>query len=128
LPIGNENQFFAGKSSQSAERVLALFTMLLGPSLAGIAMTALVDGKKGLRKLFQQARYWQVSARWYAAALLTFPVLLLMTLILLSLFVSPEFTPSFLSLGIVYGIFAGFIEEILGGNNGVTTIMRQPLS
>jgi uncharacterized protein len=85
--------------------------VLAGPFLAGITMTFLLDGKEGLRKLFFRMFRWRVGLRWYAAALLTFPILLLVVLWGLSAFVSPNFSPGFVAFGIIGGLLAGFIEE-----------------
>jgi membrane protease YdiL (CAAX protease family) len=86
--------------------------VIAGPCIAGILMTYLVDGKSGLRDLLARMAKWRVSLRWYAAALLIFPLLILAVLLTLSSLVSPIFSPNFLSFGIVLGLFAGFFEEI----------------
>jgi uncharacterized protein len=55
---------------QFAEQVgFAVPALLLGPSVAGILMTAIVSGKAGFRELFSRLRRWRVGARWYAVAL-----------------------------------------------------------
>ncbi|NIN64273.1 MAG: CPBP family intramembrane metalloprotease [Anaerolineae bacterium] len=86
--------------------------MLAGPFIAGIAMTYLVDGKIGLRGLFSRVLEWRISLRWYAVALLIFPVLILGVLWSLTILVSPDFAPNFIAIGILLGLLAGFIEEI----------------
>ena len=85
--------------------------MLAGPFIAGIAMTFLVDGKVGVRALFARMLRWRVGLRWYAAAILIFPILILLVLWSFSVLVSPGFTPGFLAFGIIGGLLAGFIEE-----------------
>lgn len=85
--------------------------MLLGPSLAGIVLTRMVDGKKGLRVLFSQmSRAW-VRPGWYTALLIP-PVLVLTVLLFLERFVSPVYAPNHFFMGILFGIPAGFLEEI----------------
>jgi CAAX protease family protein len=45
--------------------------MAAGPLLAAIVITALVDGRLGLRELGSRMLRWRVGWRWYAAAILT---------------------------------------------------------
>ncbi len=54
---------------------------------------------------------WRVGLRWYAAALLIFPALILAVLWTLTAFVSLDFAPTFIAFGILGGLLAGFIEE-----------------
>ena len=93
---------------------------LLGPSVAGILMTALLDGKPGFRSLFARLGKWQVGIRWFAIALLTAPVIITITLFLLSR-LSPTYMPAIftasesgglLLTGIVMGLVVGFFEEL----------------
>jgi len=93
---------------------------LLGPSVAGILMTGLVDGKAGFRVLLSRLFKWRVGARWYAVALLTAPILITMILFVLSR-TSPAYLPAIaatddkgglLLTGIVMGLVVGFFEEL----------------
>jgi len=91
--------------------ILMFPVMLLGPSLAGIVLTRIVDGKSGLRVLFSQMfRAW-VPPRWYMALLLP-PALVLTVLLFLERFVSPVYAPNRFFMGLIFGIPAGFLEEI----------------
>jgi membrane protease YdiL (CAAX protease family) len=56
-------------------------------------------------------RIWRVGLGWYAAALVLFPVLILVVLGALSL-ISQEFAPNFAVMGVAVGLLAGFFEEI----------------
>jgi membrane protease YdiL (CAAX protease family) len=95
------------------EDVLLMAPLVLaGPFAAGIAMTYLVDGKPGLRGLVSRMLVWRVGLRWYAAALLIFPALILGTLWTLGIFVSPDFAPGFVAFGIPAGLLAGAVEEV----------------
>ena len=94
--------------------------LLAGPSIAGVLLTGLVDRRSGLRRLVSQLRRWRVGARWYAAALLTGPLVMGATVFALSL-ASPEFRPDLLGAdnklsivvtGIVVGLTVGFFEEL----------------
>jgi membrane protease YdiL (CAAX protease family) len=105
-------KFLRGESLGLEDILLMGPLMLAGPCIAGIAMTYLADGKAGLGDLFSRMLQWRVSPRWYAAALLTFPILILGVLWTLTVFVSPGFAPPFIAFGVLGGLLAGFIEEI----------------
>jgi len=91
--------------------ILMFPVMLLGPSLAAILLTKIVDGKSGLRVPFSQMfRAW-VPPRWYTALLLP-PAIVLIVLLFLERFVSPVYSPNHFFIGILFGIPAGFLEEI----------------
>ena len=91
--------------------ILMFPVMLLGPSLVGITLTRIVDGKDGLRILFRQMfRAW-VPPGWYTTLLVP-PVLVLTVLLFLQRFVSPVYAPNRFFIGILFGIPAGFLEEI----------------
>lgn len=100
--------------------VFAYIAMLAGPGLAGILLTGIVDGRAGLRDLGSRLLKWRVGARWYAVALLTAPLLIAATLLVLSL-ISPEFLPrlytdndkvSLIQFSIVAGLMVGIFEEL----------------
>jgi uncharacterized protein len=91
--------------------ILMFPAMLLGPSVVGILLTRVVDGKSGLRDLFSRMlRVW-VPVQWYAPLLIP-PILVLTILATLKALVSPAFTPNFFLLGIAFGVPAGLLEEI----------------
>ncbi len=84
--------------------------MLLGPCLAGILMTRLVDTNGGVKDLFR--RMCTLSAGGWYAVLLIPPLLVLTTLWLVSRFLSPAFAPNHFYFGMLFGIPAGLLEEI----------------
>jgi membrane protease YdiL (CAAX protease family) len=92
--------------------VIIFLAMLLGPSTSGLVLTAVLDGRNGLRELWLRIRCWQVSLPWYAVALLTVPTLTLMIFSTLGMFAASIYAPSFrIALGIA-GLAAGCFEEI----------------
>jgi uncharacterized protein len=102
-----------GEALRSLDALLLFPALVVGVGLLGIILTAVVDGRNGLRDLFARMRRAdRFSVGWYAAALLIPPVLILAVLFGLSILVSPRFAPGFFPLGIVFGLVPGFFEEI----------------
>lgn len=101
--------------------LLVFVAMLLGPSLSGITLTAVLEGTSGLKELLSRWQRWRIHPRWYAVALLTTPLLLLVIGSLLSV-VSPVSTilrlvadgdkATVIGFGLTVGLLAGFFEEI----------------
>lgn len=106
--------------------------MLVGPSVAGLAITATTGGTRALREFRSRLFAWRIPMRWYAVALLTAPAAIALTIGALSLG-SPDFLPafwrgddyqgvagpiqatsatSFLFTALAVGIGAGFFEEL----------------
>jgi len=88
---------------------LIFVSMLLGPSVSCLVLTALLKGRPGLRRLGASLGRWHAGIRWYALALLTMPLLLFATLWLLGIFVDAAFLPRFqwqlFAVGLVAGTF-----------------------
>jgi len=103
---------FSGQAVPADQLLVALPLMVLGPTTGGLLMTAIMEGKAGLRALFGRLIHWRVGIQWYAAAIFTVPALALLTLFTLSAVVSPAFLPAFKPFGIVVGLIAGIFEEI----------------
>lgn len=104
--------FLRGEVISAQYVMLMLLFMLAGPSIAGILLMYLSDGREGLRSLFRRMLKWNSNLKWYGFALLIPPVLILFTLYTLSELVSPIYAPGFFALGITYGLLAGYFEEI----------------
>jgi uncharacterized protein len=94
------------------ELMVILTVMLAGPSLAGLALTALFERRSGLTELLRGLVRVRVAPRWYVFALAPIPVLLIVLLVPLSVLVSPDYAPTFLAFGILAGLLAGLLEEI----------------
>lgn len=103
---------FDVSTPQPTELGILFVLMLLGPSVSGLTLTALLDGRAGLHDLWSRLICWNVGARWYAVALLTAPLFLLAILLPLSAFVSSAFAPRFQWALLAVGLIAGSFEEI----------------
>jgi membrane protease YdiL (CAAX protease family) len=107
----------AGK--YSSQLILIWLSMLAGPSISVIFLTATIDGKRGLKHLLRSILKWKVHIKWYCAALLVFPAIFLLIFYSLS-FVSERFYPaSILIPGLFVGLIGGLFEEL--GWTGFTT-------
>ena len=91
---------------------LIFASILLGPSVAGLTMTAMRDGRQGLHRLGSRVAHYRVGLRRYLVALMTMPLLLLATLGPLSVFVDSAFAPRFQWPLFVIGLVAGSFEEV----------------
>jgi CAAX protease family protein len=92
----------------------AVIAMLAGPTVAGLLVTGLIDGRAGVRRLFSRLLRWRVAIWWYALALLTAPLLAFGALSVLSLS-APIFTAENRAAVLLSGILAGLsvvLEEI----------------
>lgn len=123
---------FVSTTATSPAFALVGLASLLGPSLAGVTMTGLVDGRAGFRELLSRLLRWRVGGRWYAVALLTGPLVTLATLVPLS-FASRAFLPAILTAddkadlllsGVATGLIVPVFEE-LGWTGFVTPRLRQ---
>lgn len=87
----------------------------LGPSVAGIVTTSIVDGQEGRRNMFARFRQWRVGFGWYAAALLITPLVGLATLAVERALGMPTATwkemSASLPISLIYPIFAALGEE-----------------
>ena len=63
----------------------AVLAMLAGPSIAGLLLTGLLDGREGYRALFSRLLKWRVGIGWYAIAILPAPIAAAGILFVLSL-------------------------------------------
>jgi membrane protease YdiL (CAAX protease family) len=91
--------------------ILMFPAMLLGPSVAGIVLTRWVDGPGTVGRLFSSMLKWRIPLLWYTVLLIP-PVLVLVVLLSLRTIVSPSFTPNFYAIGMLFGVPAGYLEEI----------------
>lgn len=122
----------ATKAEMEAALPVAIAAMLLGPSVSGLLMIGLVDGKPGFHDLRTRLRGSRVAAGWYAAAVLLGPLVILAVLLALAV-LSPVYLPGVftrddwlarLALGLVSAVVTGICEE-LGWTGFVTPRLRQ---
>ena len=90
--------------------VLMFPVMLLGPSVASVILTTMLEGAQGLRDLLTRLFSVGFARRWYAPLLVP-PAVILVVLWGMRTFVSPVFTPNTFYVGVIFGIVAGFVEE-----------------
>jgi uncharacterized protein len=123
------------KEQFAAQLPIAILAMLGGPSVAGLLLTGLVKGREGFRQLRSRLFKWQVGWGWYAIALLTGPLVLLGTLLVLSLF-SPIYAPGIFAVndkvakllfGLTAALVTGICEE-LGWSGFAVPRLRQRYS
>src|SRR5690242_16789115 len=103
--------FIRRESIPKTTGLLIFPLMLIGPSLAGVVLTRVIDGASGIRHLLSQMSRLRLPARWYAPLLIP-PVLILAVLFCLKTFLSPLFAPNTFVIGALFGCVAGFFEEI----------------
>ncbi len=101
-----------GESLSRLDGILMYPILILGPCITGIVLISIVAGKQGLRDLFSRITHVHVRLRWYTAALLIPPILILIALFFLRTLFSPVFTPGLNPFGLMFGIVSALIEEI----------------
>jgi membrane protease YdiL (CAAX protease family) len=84
--------------------------IVIAVGMAGLGMTAVADGRRGLRQLRLRMTHWRLG-RWWLVLLVP-PLGVLLVLTCLQMFVSPSYAPHFLVFGIAAGILAGLFEEM----------------
>jgi len=109
--LGMGPAFSQGEELAPEDFLIWGLLMVAGPSIAGIFVIYLTEGRKGLQDFYARLTRWRVGIRWYAP-LLIFPLLILVTLIPLSHVVSSDLAPTIFPFGLLIGLMAGFLEEI----------------
>ncbi|HEY2582166.1 MAG TPA: CPBP family intramembrane glutamic endopeptidase [Mucilaginibacter sp.] len=86
--------------------------LLLGPPLSGVAMTALLYGTAGLKRLFSGLCLGRVARKWYFFFLAIPPIMINVVLFALNQLFSGQFVVNNFIVGFLFGIPAGLLEEI----------------
>ena len=105
-------KLFSGQAIPKMDGILMFPLMLIGPVAASFTLTYLTEGRTGIRNFFSRMGKWKAPLKSYVIAFIIPPCLILLTLFILQIFVSPLFKPNFFLLGFLFGIPAGFFEEI----------------
>jgi membrane protease YdiL (CAAX protease family) len=123
-----------GRPEQVATMMpVALVALFAGPCVAGLACTALVHGRMGLRDLVARGLRWRVGVRGYVVALLTAPLLVAGVLFGLSL-ISSEFLPGIVTtrdkavllvFAVGWGLVGGGLLEELGWTGFALPALRR---
>jgi membrane protease YdiL (CAAX protease family) len=100
-----------GGSMQASDAFVLFPLLVISVAVAGVVWTSILEGRDGRRALVARLRRWRVGLRWYAAALVVLPVVMLVVLGVLSR-VSAAFAPGYFVWGILFGLFPGVVEEI----------------
>lgn len=91
--------------------ILMFPVMLLGPSMAGVALTRFLGGRGAMKKLAAQMSLSRLPKSWCTVLLIP-PILVVLVLEILKTTVSPAYAPNWFPIGSVFGLPAGFLEEI----------------
>ena len=75
LTVGGPGGFPGDPEQFETLMPFVALAMLAGPSVSGLLLTGLIDGKAGLRGLLSRLLKWRVNFPWYAFALLPAPIL-----------------------------------------------------
>ena len=97
-------------AGRSIQPLIMFPVMVLAAGLSGLLMTAVTEGRQGLRQLGTRMTRWRLH-RWWLVVLIP-PIGILLVQVVLSAAVSSSFAPQFLVFGIAAGLISGLCEEI----------------
>ena len=114
-------------TEMSVAALVVVMGMVHAPAIAAIVVVFRSARFTGVKNLFQQLKYWKFEPQWYLKAILVFPVIILVVLLVLSLF-SSSFSPV-LSLSVMAfaAVFSTLWEEI-GWTGVATPLMLKKMS
>src|SRR5260370_13753990 len=91
-----------------------------GPTLGAFVVTAIVDGKPGIKQLLRRCIQWRVGIQWYLLVIFGFPLLFLLDM---SLWLGPAPLGSLLQHWPL--IFTSYLPSLLGFGT-IITIAEEP--
>jgi membrane protease YdiL (CAAX protease family) len=99
-----------GTGGYSVASLVMFPVIVITVGVVGLGMTAVTEGRRGLRLLRVSMRHWRLG-RWWLILLVS-PVGILLVLTAFQMFVSSSYTHQLLLFGIGAGILAGVFEEV----------------
>ena len=111
----------------SAMVLVVIMAMVHAPTIAAMIVTFKGGGFREVKGLFRQLKYWKVEGKWYLYALLIFPLSILVSLYLMSLY-SESYGPLFEFRIYVLGSFLSALWEEIGWTGYATPRMLEKLT
>ena len=105
-------KLLSGQPIPKLDGILMFPVMLIGPVAASFTLTYILEGKPGIRSFVSRFSQWKAPLAWYIVAIGIPPCLIWLTLTILQTFVSSAYKPNFFLVGFLFGIPAGYLEEI----------------
>ena len=100
-----------GHEPSKMASLLMFPAMILGPCIASLVMTGMLEGRAGLRALGRRIVCRAAHTAWLLVLLIP-PVLILAVLEAMQRTVSPAYTPNSFWMGAAVGLPAGLLEEV----------------
>lgn len=92
--------------------LVVMMAMVHAPTIAAMIVTFKDEGFQGIKDLFRQLKYWKFEGKWYLYALLIFPLSILVSQYLMSLY-SESYGPLFeFRIFVLGSLFSALWEEI----------------
>lgn len=111
----------------SASALIIIMSMVHAPTVAALIVTFRDEGFDGIRKLFQQLKYWRFPLIRYMLAFLVFPFAILAGLMIMTFF-SQRYTPAFSLSILALGTLISPLWEEIGWTGYATPRMLKRYS
>jgi membrane protease YdiL (CAAX protease family) len=110
-----------------AMALVVVMSMVHAPTIAAMIVAFSDEGFRGIKNLFRQLKYWRFKSKWYLRALLIFPLSILASLLLMSLF-SQSFTPALSLSFLAFATLLSALWEEIGWTGYATPRMLKRFS